>query len=109
MIVPRPSGCARNDPVRGETMNGDAAQSDHSPGSGPLNWDNAVCAATALLTRRYLLPDIQHHPALAREAQRLAALLCAYGKVPAATNHPQMATDARRQADSQHARFAAPC
>jgi hypothetical protein len=89
-------------------MNGDTAQSDHSPGSGPLNWDNAVCAATALLARRYLLPDIHHHPALAREAQRLAALLCAYGKFPAAINPRQVATDEPRQADNQHAHFAAP-
>jgi hypothetical protein len=89
-------------------MNGDAAQSDHPPGSGPFNWDNAVCAATALLTRRYVLPDIQHHPALAREAQRLAALLCAYFVFPAATSHGHVAADERRQADSRHARFAAP-
>jgi len=46
----------------------------------------------ALLTGRYVLPDIRHQPALAREAQRLAALLCAYGKFPAATNHRQEAT-----------------
>jgi hypothetical protein len=77
-------------------MNGDAAQSDRSPGSAPLDWDNAVCAATALLARRYVLPDIQHHPALAREAQRLAALLCAYGVLSAATNHGHVAADERR-------------
>jgi hypothetical protein len=73
-------------------MNGDLAQSDDSPGSGPLTWDNAVCAATALLIRRYVEPDIRHHPALAREAQRLAALLCAYGQFPAAINHRHAAT-----------------
>ena len=73
-------------------MNGDVAQSDDSPGSGPLTWDNAVCAATALLIRRYVEPDIRHHPALAREAQRLAALLCAYGQFPTAINHRQAAT-----------------
>ena len=89
-------------------MNGDVAQSDDSPASGSLTWDNAVCAATALLTRRYVEPDIQHHPALAREAQRLAALLCAYGKFPAAINPRQVATDEPRQADNQHAHFAAP-
>jgi hypothetical protein len=73
-------------------MNGEVAQSDDSPGSGPLNWDSAVCAATALLVRRYVAPDIEHHPALAREAQRLAALLCAYGKFPAPTSHRRAAT-----------------
>jgi hypothetical protein len=73
-------------------MNGDLAQSDDSPESGPLTWDDAVCAATALLVRRYVEPDIRHHPVLAREAQRLAALLCAYGQFPTAINHRQAAT-----------------
>jgi hypothetical protein len=89
----------------GETMNGTVAQSGHPAGSGLLNWDDAVCIATALLTRRYVLPDIQHHPALAREAQRLAALLCAYGKLSAAINHGQVAADERRQADGQDSRL----
>ncbi len=87
-------------------MNGDATQSDHSPGSDPLNWDDAVRAATALLTRRYGLPDTQHHPALAHEAQMLAALLCAYGGFPRGDKSRQVATDERRQADSQNTRFA---
>jgi hypothetical protein len=72
-------------------MNGHPVQSDHSPGSDLLNWDNTVCAATALLATRYVLPDMLHHPALAREAQRLAALLCAYGVCPATTNHRRVA------------------
>jgi hypothetical protein len=77
-------------------MNSTVARSCHTPGSGPLNWDNAVRLAATVLSERYVLPDIEHHPARAHEAQRLAALLCAYGKLDPETNHGLAIADEHR-------------
>ena len=71
-------------------------QSCHSPGSTPLNWDNAVRLAATVLSERYALPDQEHHPARTRETQRLAALLCAYGRLSAEINHGLAIADEHR-------------
>ncbi len=62
-------------------MSSTAAHPSHPPNRSPLDWDLAVRVAAARLKETYVLPDTAGLPTPAAAVQRLAALLCAYGKL----------------------------
>jgi hypothetical protein len=78
-------------------MNSNVTHFDHSPGSEPLDWDQAVRVAATRLNEQHVVPDTMGHKLLGDETERLgdeaeglAALLCAYGKLAeeVACRHP---------------------
>lgn len=63
--------------------------------SPPLepDWDDAVRAAAARLKESWLLPETQHHPAVAAPAVELGAFLCAYGLLAEEVRRSQAQVD----------------
>ena len=58
-----------------------------------LEWDDAIRAAAARLKESWLLPETQHHPAVATLAVELAAFLCAYGLLAEEVRRSQAQAD----------------
>jgi hypothetical protein len=50
-----------------------------SPEPRPLDWDQAVCVAAALLDDGWVLSETRCYPAVTGLVEELAAFLCAYG------------------------------
>ena len=63
-------------------MNNSETEGTDRSNQAPHDWNEALRVAAARLGEGYALPDTVAHPALAREIHYLAALLCAYGKLP---------------------------
>jgi hypothetical protein len=59
----------------------------------PLDWEQAVRAAASRLNETWVLSDTAGHPVMADLAQRLAALLCAYGEMPKEVERMQARSD----------------
>jgi hypothetical protein len=56
---------------------------NHPIESRPLDWEHAVRAAAGRLSEKWVLSDTIRHPVMDGLARQLAALLCAYGMLPA--------------------------
>jgi hypothetical protein len=74
-------------------MNSNAVPGERSPKYRPLDWNLAVRVAAARLSEQAILPDTMGYALLTGEAQRLAALLCAYGKLAEEADRMQRRAD----------------
>jgi hypothetical protein len=83
----RTAGAASTPATSAKAPEPDGHRLRNSPEPGPLDWDAAVRAASALLHRQSAPPGSIGDPAATDMAHDLAARLCAYDELASAVDH----------------------